>query len=104
MISNGSPSISLKAQKQAIPSMTEEKRINPIIEENKSGLQQEEANANQSIMMLSDVIRYSKSNNNSEVENDYDLDVDAKGTILLLAELWRIQDIIHNCSRSLRRT
>jgi hypothetical protein len=65
--------------------MTEEKRINPIIEENKSGLQQEEANANQSIMMLSDIIRYSKSNN-SEVENDYDLDVDAKGTILLLAE------------------
>ena len=82
--------------------MTEEKRINPIIEENKSGLQQEEANANQSIMMLSDIIRYSKSNN-CEVENDYDLDVDAKGTILLLAELWRIQDIIHNCSRSLRR-
>jgi hypothetical protein len=32
--------------------MTEEKRINPIIEENKSGAQQEEANANQSIMML----------------------------------------------------
>lgn len=83
--------------------MTEEKRINPIIEENKSGLQQEEANANQSIMMLSDIIRYSKSNNNSEVENDYDLDVDAKGTILLLAELWRIQDIIHNRSRPLRR-
>lgn len=82
--------------------MTEEKRINPIIEENKSGLQQEEANANQSIMMLSDIIRYSKSNN-SEVENDYDLDVDAKGIIVLLAELWRIQDIIHNCSRSLRR-
>jgi hypothetical protein len=52
--------------------------------------------------MLSDIIRYSKSNN-SEVENDYDLDVDAKGTIVLLAELWRIQDIIHNCSRSLRR-
>jgi hypothetical protein len=102
MISNGSPSVSLKAHKQAIPSMTEEKRINPIIEENKSGLQQEEANANQSIMMLSDIIRYSKSNN-SEVENDYDLDVDAKGTIVLLAELWRIQDIIHNCSRSLRR-
>ena len=82
--------------------MTEEKRINPIIEENKSGLQQEEANANQSIMMLSDIFRYSKSNN-SEVENDYDLDVDAKGTIVLLAELWRIQDIIHNCSKSLRR-
>jgi|Tabmets5t2r1_1033131.scaffolds.fasta_scaffold41179_2 hypothetical protein len=82
--------------------MTEEKRINLIIEENKSGLQQEEANANQSIMMLSDIIRYSKTNN-SEVENDYDLDVDAKGTIVLLAELWRIQDIIHNCSRSLRR-
>jgi hypothetical protein len=102
MISNRSPYVSLKAQKQAIPSMTEEKRINPIIEENKSGLQQEEANANQSIMMLSDIIRYSKSNN-SEVENDYDLDVDAKGTIVLLAELWRIQDIIHNCSRSLRR-
>jgi hypothetical protein len=83
--------------------MTEEKRINPIIEENKSGLQQEEANADQSIMMLSDIIRYSKSNNNSEVENDYDLDVDAKGTIVLLAELWRIQDIIHNRSGSLRR-
>ena len=83
--------------------MTEEKRINPIIKENKSGLQQEEANADQSIMMLSDIIRYSKSNNNSEVENDYDLDVDAKGTIVLLAELWRIQDIIYNCSRSLRR-
>ena len=82
--------------------MTEEKRINSIIKENKSGLQQEEANANQSIMMLSDIIRYSKSNN-SEVENDYDLDVDAKGIIVLLAELWRIQDIIHNCSRSLRR-
>jgi hypothetical protein len=82
--------------------MTEEKRINLMIEENKSGLQQEEANANQSIMMISDIIRYSKSNN-SEVENDYDLDVDAKGTIVLLAELWRIQDIIHNCSRSLRR-
>ena len=58
--------------------------------------------ANQSIMMLSDVIRYSKSNN-SEVGNDYDLDVDAKGIIVLLAELWRIQDIIHNRSRSLRR-
>jgi hypothetical protein len=71
--------------------MTEEKRINPIIEENKSGLQQEEANANQSIMMLSDI------------QNDYDLDVDAKGTIVLLAELWRIQDIVHNRSRSLRR-
>lgn len=83
--------------------MTEEKRINPIIKENKSGLQQEEANADQSIMMLSDIITYSKSNNNSEVENDYDLDVDAKGTIVLLAELWRIQDIIYNCSRSLRR-
>ena len=39
--------------------------------------------ANQSIMMLSDVIRYSKSNN-SEVENEYDLDVDAKGIIVLL--------------------
>jgi hypothetical protein len=80
--------------------MTEEKMINPIIEEKKSGLQQEDANANQSIN--NDVIRYSKSNN-SEVENDYDLDVDAKGIIVLLAELWRIQDIIHNCSRSLRR-
>jgi hypothetical protein len=52
--------------------------------------------------MLSDVIRYSKSNN-SEVEYDYDLDVDAKGIIVLLAELWRIQDNIHNRSRSLRR-
>jgi hypothetical protein len=82
--------------------MTEEKTINLIIEENKSGLQQEEANANQSIMMLSDIIRYSKSNN-SEVENDYDPDVDTKGTIVLLAELWRIQDIIDNRSRSLRR-
>jgi hypothetical protein len=82
--------------------MTEEKRINPIIEENKSGLQQEEANANQSIMMLSDIIRYSKSNN-SEVENDYDLDVDAKGTILLLAELWRIQDIIHNLQQIFKK-
>jgi hypothetical protein len=80
--------------------MTEEKRINPIIEENKSGLQQEDANSNQSIN--NDLIRYSKSNN-SEVENDYDLDVDAKGTIVLLAELWRIQDIIHNRSRTLRR-
>jgi hypothetical protein len=52
--------------------------------------------------MLSDVIRYSKSNN-SEVGYDYDLDVDAKGIIVLLAELWRIQDNIHNRSRSLRR-
>jgi hypothetical protein len=33
--------------------------------------------------MLSDVIRYSKSNN-SEVGYDYDLDVDAKGIIVLL--------------------
>jgi hypothetical protein len=82
--------------------MTEEKRINSIIKENKSGLQQEEANANQSIMMLSDIIRYSKSNN-SEVENDYDLDVDAKGTILLLAELWRIQDIIHNLQQIFKK-
>jgi hypothetical protein len=80
--------------------VTEEKMINPIIEEKKSGLQQEDANANQSIN--NDVIRYSKSNN-SEVENDYDLDVDAKGIIVSLAELWRLQDIIHNCSRSLRR-
>jgi hypothetical protein len=80
--------------------VTKEKMINPIIEKKKSGLQQEDANANQSIN--NDVIRYSKSNN-SEVENDYDLDVDAKGIIVLLAELWRIQDIIHNCSRSLRR-
>jgi hypothetical protein len=80
--------------------MTEEKRINSIIKENKSGLQQEEAN--QSIMMLSDIIRYSKSNN-SEVENDYDLDVDAKGTILLLAELWRIQDIIHNLQQIFKK-
>lgn len=74
--------------------------INPIIEETKSGLQQEDTNANQSIN--NEVIRYSKGNN-SEVENDYDVDVDAKGIIVLLAELWRIQDIIHNCSRSLRR-
>ena len=102
MISNGSPWVSLKAQKQAIASVTEEKRIDPIIEEKKSGLQQEDANANQSIMMLSDIISYSKSNN-SQVENDYDLDVDAKGIIVLLAELLRIQDIIHNCSGSLRR-
>jgi hypothetical protein len=80
--------------------VTEEKMINPIIEEKKSGLQQEDANTNQSIN--NDVIRYSKSNN-SEVENDYDLDVDAKGIIVSLAELWRLQDIIHNCSRSLRR-
>jgi hypothetical protein len=80
--------------------VTEEKMINPIIEEKKSGLQQEDANANQSIN--NEVIRYSKSNN-SEVENDYDLDVDAKGIIVLLSELWRLQDIIHNCSRSLRR-
>jgi hypothetical protein len=80
--------------------MTEEKMINPIIEEKKSGLQQEDANANQSTN--NDVIRYSKSNN-SEVENDYDLDVDAKGIIVLLAELWRIQDIVHNRSGSLRR-
>jgi hypothetical protein len=63
--------------------MTQEKRINPIIKEKKSGLQQEGGYANQSIMMLSDVIRYSKSNN-SEVGNDYDLDVDAKGIIVLL--------------------
>ena len=74
--------------------------INPIIEEKKSGLQQEDANANQSTN--NEVIRYSRSNN-SEVENDYDLDVDAKGTIVLVAELWRIQDIIHNRSRSLIR-
>ena len=80
--------------------MSEEKMINPIIEEKKSGLQQEDANANQSTN--NEVIRYSRSNN-SEVENDYDLDVDAKGIIVLLAELWRLQDIIHNCSRSLRR-
>jgi hypothetical protein len=80
--------------------MTEEKMINPIIEEKESGLQREDANANQSIN--NDVIRYSKSNN-SEVENDYDLDVDAKGMIVLLAELWRIQDIIHNRIGSLRR-
>jgi hypothetical protein len=82
--------------------MTEEKRINPIIKENKSGLQQEEANADQSIMMLSDIIGYSKSNY-SEVENDYDLDVDVKGTIVLLAELWRIQDIIHNPQRIFKK-
>jgi hypothetical protein len=82
--------------------VTEEKMINPTIEEKKSGLQQEDANANQSIMTLSDIIRYSKSNN-SEVENDYDLDADAKGIIVLLAELWRLQDIIHNCSGLLRR-
>jgi hypothetical protein len=80
--------------------VSEEKMINPIIEEKKSGLQQEDANANQSIN--NEVIRYSKSNN-SEVENDYDLDVDAKGMIVLLAELWRIQDIVHNRSGSLRR-
>ena len=69
--------------------MTQERRINPIIEEKKSGLQQEDANANQSI--------------NSQVENDYDLDMDAKGIIVLLAELLRMQDIIHNCSGLLRR-
>jgi hypothetical protein len=80
--------------------VSEEKMINPIIEEKKSGLQQEDANANESIN--NDVIRYSKSNN-SEVENDYDLDVDAKGIIVLLAELWRLQDIVHNRSGSLRR-
>ena len=63
--------------------------IIPIIEEKKSGLQQEDANANQSI--------------NSQVENDYDLDMDAKGIIVLLAELLRLQVIIHNCSGLLRR-
>jgi hypothetical protein len=80
--------------------VSEEKMINLIIEEKKSGLQQEDANANESIN--NEVIRYSKSNN-SEVENDYDLDVDAKEIIVLLAELWRIQDIVHNRSGSLRR-